>query len=393
MVAALCLTLVACGGEVDKVAAPKEDPSPGLTLTETSLSALEGFAGDAVIEALPALRRSCRRLLRQPDDRPVGPEGLAGTVADWRGPCADLDGLSERDEAGLRAVLTARFVPYRLSSARGEEGLFTGYYESELDGGLTPSGPGATPLYGPPDDMIEADLGAFRPAWKGERLHGRVEGGRLVPYHDRAAVEDGALEGRAAVLAWADDPVEAFIMQIQGSGRMRLKDGAVRRFGFAASNGHPFTAIGRLMLQRELIGPAQANMPAIRDWLRAHPEEARALMRENARYIFFREIEGDGPIGAQGVALTPGRSLAVDRRYLPLGAPLFLETRWPGGGPPLNRLVVAQDTGAAIKGEIRGDLFWGAGEPAFQQAGRMKEPGRLTLFLPRTVAERRRLGS
>ncbi|MEN8196937.1 MAG: MltA domain-containing protein, partial [Pseudomonadota bacterium] len=212
---------------------------------------------------------------------------------------------------------------------------------------------------------------------------------RLVPYFSRAEIEAGAVAKDWPVLLWTDDRVDLFVTHVQGSALVRLAGGATTRIGYAADNGMTFVAIGRLMLERKIIAPAQASMQGIRAWLKANPAPARLLMQENPRYIFFREIVGAGPVGAQGVPLSPGRSLAGDPRYIPPGAPLWLDTSWPGrSAKPLRRLVVAQDRGNAIKGAVRGDVYWGSGEPALEQAGRMKQPGAYYLLLPRALADR-----
>jgi membrane-bound lytic murein transglycosylase A len=278
------------------------------------------------------------------------------------------------------------------------EGLFTGYYEAELDGSRAPDATYATPIYGRPADLVTVDLVDFRADWKGEAIVGRVVDGQLEPYPDRAAIDGGALAGAGAELIWVADPVDAFFLHIQGSGRVRLADGGTMRVGYAASNGHKFRGIARDLIDMDVLPKEDASMQAVRDWLRANPAEAAALMQKNPRYIFFREITGadalaNGPIGAQSVPLTPMRSLAVDTKFLPLGVPLWLDTTWPPGSPdagqPLRRLMIAQDTGGAIKGPIRGDFFWGTGEAALDLAGGMKQTGRYYLLLPTSVAERR----
>jgi membrane-bound lytic murein transglycosylase A len=241
---------------------------------------------------------------------------------------------------------------------------------------------------------VTVRLGRFRADLEGEKLVGRVEGGELVPYYTRAEIEDGALDKDKLAFLWAKDPADVFFLHVQGSGLVTLPDGEVTRVGFEAHNGHDFVGIGRLLLDRKLIEPGHASAQGIRAWMRENPEKARQIMRENPRYIFFRPIDGEGPIGAQGVALTPGRSLAVDTRYIPLGAPIWLDTTWPGQrDEPLRRLMVAQDVGGAIKGVVRGDFFWGPGEAALEYAGRMKQDGRYWLLLPRSVVERRQLAS
>ncbi len=245
------------------------------------------------------------------------------------------------------------------------------------------------PLYRRPPDLVTAKLGRFRADLVGLSVVGRVEDGALGPYPDRVEIEDGALAGQGLEFLWVDDPVDAFFLQVQGSGRVLLPDGSTLRVAFAASNGRTFYAIGRALIEDDKIPRDQVSMQSIRDWLRANPETARAYMRRNPRYIFFRTIEGDGPVGAQGVALTAGRSLAVDPHHLALGLPLWLDTTLPGGAGPLRRLMVTQDTGGAIKGPVRGDFYWGSGEAALAQAGRMKERGVYYILLPRSVAKRR----
>jgi membrane-bound lytic murein transglycosylase A len=402
--------LAACGGEAPKetppepkAEAPLEKPSekPVLLLEAVAFTDLPGWSEDAVSAALPALRRSCGRLSGQPDDRPLGPSmesgALAGTVADWRQPCADLAAVAEGDDAALRALLEQDFQPFAVSDASKPEGkvegLFTGYYEAELKAAAAPTAPGATPLYRVPDDLVTVDLALFRADLRGEKLVGRVAGNQVVPYLTRKEINAGALQDRGLELVWAADPVDVFFLHVQGSGRVVFPDGRVQRVGFAGSNGHPFYAIGRALIDEGIIDRKSASMQQIRDWLRANPEKAEEIMQRNARYIFFRSIDGEGPIGAQGVALTPGRSLAVDSSLLPLGVPLWLDTTWPATEKPLRRLMVAQDVGSAIKGAVRGDFFWGSGEPALEQAGRMKQSGRYYLFLPKAVAERRQTAS
>ncbi len=407
LAAAFALTLAACSGETPKEdsteRAPAEQPppqaetavpeAPALLLTPVGFDALPDWTTDRPSEALPALLKSCGRLTVQPSERAVGPDGLAGTVADWRAPCAALSAAEGQDDAALRRLLEEQFRAFAVSNAGAAEGLFTGYYEAELTGTRDPSAPGATPLYRLPPDLVTVDLGRFRADLRGERLIGQVRDGRLVPYLTREEIDAGALEGQGAELLWAADPVDVFFLHVQGSGRVVYPDGSVTRVGFAGSNGHPFYAIGRALIAEGLVSREQASMQSIRDWLRANPDKAREVMQRNARYIFFREIKGEGPIGAQGVPLTAGRSLAVDSKVLPLGVPLYLDTTWPATDRPLRRLMVAQDVGSAIKGVVRGDFFWGSGDAALAEAGRMKQSGRYYLLLPKAVAERRQQAS
>ncbi len=357
-----------------------------MNLSAVGFAELPGWAADDVSAALPALARSCARLDgKKPEqffDADIKP---AGTVAEWRAICSVIP--AKADAASARGFLEKWFQAYLASDSNGSKGLFTGYYEPELRGARRPGGKYTVPLYGVPADLVQIDLSQFAPDLKGRSIAGRVEGGRLRPYPDRAAIEAGHLKDKGVELLWVDDAVDAFFLQVQGSGRVVLADGAVLRVGFAGHNGLGFVAIGRLLIDSGKIPREQMSMQAIRDWLRANPGEAEKLMRQNPRFVFFREIAGDGPLGAQGVALTPGRSLAVDRRFIPLGIPLWLDTSEPGAADkPLRRLMVAQDVGGAITGVVRGDVFFGAGEAALEQAGRMRSPGSYYLLLPKAAA-------
>ena len=377
------LSLILTGCEV----ADKEVPeAPRVVLTPVTFEEVPGFPGDDPSEVLPAFVESCRRMEAFADDRELGPGGLGGRAADWREPCQRFESLDPGDSDSLQNAVRELFVPVAVSNGGDAAGLITGYYEAELTGSLQPLPPPAVPLYTLPPDLVTVDLGRFDPTLTRKRILGRVADGALVPYYGRSEIDvQGVLAERDLELIWVHDPVDAFFLHIQGSGRVVLDNGQDVRVGYAGSNGLPFTAIGRVMIDEGIVSPDQASAQGIRAWLRANPGRARDIMDRNARYIFFRQIDGEGPIGAFGVALTPGRSLAVDPAFIPLGVPLFLDTTWPGTERPLRRLVVAQDTGSAIKGPVRGDLFWGYGESALEYAGRMKQTVRYFLLLPKNV--------
>lgn len=355
-------------------------PTPPPVLTPIAVTALPGWHDDAVAEALPALRRSCRRLSGRPPETPVG--GVGGTAGDWAAACRELDGASAD---GARRVLEGRFRAYAVTVGDAADGLLTGYYEPEIDAALKRHGPYRTPIYGRPSDLVTVDLSAFRDDLSG-RITGRVERGRLVPYPARAAIDGGALAGVAPVVAWARDPVDLFFLQIQGSGRLRLPDGRTVGIGYAAANGRPYYAIGRSLIASGAIPRERMSMQAIRAWLDAHPDRATALLHENDSYVFFALRDGPGPVGAEGTVLTPGRSLAVDPRFWPYGLPLWIDTAAAEPGQPrLRRLVVAQDTGGAIRGALRGDLFWGSGPEAEAGAGILRAAARFHVLLPASV--------
>ncbi|TNE65167.1 MAG: murein transglycosylase [Alphaproteobacteria bacterium] len=365
----------------------------GLSFRIVRFEDLPGWRDDNLAEALPALYKSCDRVLALPSARRMPGASIGGTAADWYTPCGDL--MLAQTDADVRAVLMDRFVPLEVAADGETMGTFTGYYETLLHGSLTRDDRFRVPLYARPPELVSVDLGAFRDDLKGRRIAGRVEGGRLVPYADRADIESGVLRGRDLEILWVDDPVDAFFLHIQGSGRVRMPDGQLMRVGYADQNGHPYFAIGRKLIADGEIPREKMSMQAIRAWLATHPDRMDELMNSNPSFVFFRILPGEeGPFGSAGVALTPGRSLAIDRQHLPQHAPIWLSTSHPDpAGPDLppvamNRLMVAQDTGGAIAGEVRGDVFWGFGPDAEAISGPMNNKGRYWLLLPKALAEK-----
>ena len=245
------------------------------------------------------------------------------------------------------------------------------------------------PLYRLPDDHVTVDLSKFDPSLAGKHVVGRVNAGKLEPYFARGDIDKGVLQGRNQELLWVNDTIDAFVLHVQGSGRVVLPDGSAVRIGYAGNNGHPYRSIGRALIDRGALPEGGASWNDIRRWIDTHPDQVAELLAVNQRYIFFREITGDGPIGGAGVALTRGRSLAVDTRFIPYGVPMWLDTVWPNEPDrPLRRLMVAQDTGSAIRGPVRGDFFWGYGPDALAYAGRMKSEGTYYVLLPTAAAAR-----
>ncbi|MFV3127594.1 murein transglycosylase A [Niveispirillum sp. KHB5.9] len=364
-----------------------EKSAARLTLRPASFAELPGWGVDRQADALPALLKSCDRLVKQPADRTLGPNGMMGRIGDWMAPCAAITKLPVGDHVALRRTVESLFQPWAAGDNGNEDGLFTGYYESALRGSLKKQGKYQTPLYKRPADLVMVDLGEFRPNLKGERIAGRVVDGQLKPYADRKAIEAGALNGKGLELLYVDDPVDAFFLQIQGSGRITLPDGSQMRVGYDGQNGQPYFAIGRELVARGALLKEDVSMQSIRAWLEANPAKAAEVMNVNPSFVFFRKLEGEGPLGAQGVALTPGRSLAVDRSFIAYGVPMWLDAEDPvQAGARVRRLLVAQDTGGAIRGPVRGDVFWGHGPEAEHRAGLMKSAGRYWLLLPKGVA-------
>jgi membrane-bound lytic murein transglycosylase A len=304
----------------------------------------------------------------------------------WRGACAAAQALGSPDRDAARRFFEAHLAPFQAVAPEGStEGLITGYYEPLLNGSRMPTARYRFPVFGIPQDLLVVDLAELYPELKGLRLRGRLEGRRVVPYYDRAGIEEGRAPLAGREIVWVDDPVDLFFLQIQGSGRIALDSGETVRVGYADQNGHPYRSIGRILADRGDLPLEKASMQGIRDWARANPGRLTELLNQNASYVFFRELPatGSGPPGALGVPLTPRRSIAVDPRFIPLGAPVYIATTWPLTSKPLNQLVLAQDTGGAIRGAVRADYFWGFGEDAAREAGRMKQPLRMWVLLPK----------
>ena len=357
--AALAVLLSACGGP-SYVRAPAPGGAPRLPsqiaahrLTPVSWQQIPGWQNDSLIGATTALRANCARLATDPR---------------WQRACAAASQLDDLDGSSARAFFETYFTPYQFANSDGTlDGLVTGYYEPLLRGSRTRHGIYQTALY----------------HWPAGYRAG-------APLPSRAQLErSGALVGNE--LVWVDDPIEAFFLQVQGSGRIQMEDGSMVRVGFGGTNNQPYRSIGKWLLDHGEITPAQATMQGIKAWARANPSRVQALLDINPRFVFFRETPGsgeaqqaggDGPIGALGVPLTPERSIAVDPSSIPLGTPVFLQTTRPLTNTPLDRLVFAQDTGTAIRGGVRADYFWGLGDEAGELAGKMKQAGRMWLLFP-----------
>ncbi|MBK5264308.1 MAG: MltA domain-containing protein [Alphaproteobacteria bacterium] len=317
--------------------------------------------------ALQAFRISCSSLVRRTDQ-----SGLTRPV-DWQEACTAAAGWQDGDAATF-------FDRYFETVQVGDGAAFaTGYFEPEILGSRTRQPGYDTPIYRRPPDLVDVDLGLFSDELKGKKIRGKVQGVAFVPFDDRAGIEAGALAGRGLEIAWAANPVEFFFLQVQGSGRLRLPDGSILRIGYDSQNGRDYTGIGKLMKDRGLLGPGQTSMQGIMDYLRSHPDEGKAIMNENKSFVFFRVIDGAGPLGALGVPVTGHASVAADPKFVPLGAPvlLSLDRAEPNG------VWIAQDTGGAIKGANRFDTFWGAGDQARAIAGGMSARGSALLLLPK----------
>lgn len=365
------LLIAACQQLPEKPVPPKPPGPERAQYVPTVFSALPGWSTTRLEPSLRAFLSGCAR----------APAVLLG-------PCGTATTIAVGDEDGARRFFESYFAPYAIvSSESGDTGTITGYYEPVLRGSRTRDVVNRFPIFGVPDDLIVVDLGNVAPETKNLRLRGRVEGRRLVPYYTRAEIDARRETLKAPILGWTADPVELFFLQIQGSGQLELENGDRVRLAYADQNGHPYRSMGRYLVDRGELTLDQASMQGIKSWAATNPDKLQDALNVNASYVFFREsTDPRGVVGALGVPLVPQYSLAVDRRFIPLGAPVFLSTTYPLSDQPLTRLAAAHDTGGAIRGAVRADFFWGTGPDAGTSAGRMRQPGKMWLLWPRGEA-------
>jgi len=360
---------------------------PDSTLEPIAFTDLAGWAADDHAAAFAAFRVSCAPMLhrgRAPDDRPV-----AAALAQV---CRRAANLKNPDEAQARAFFEKNFVPVHIAKLGETDGFLTGYYEPVVDGSRFTTREFTVPMYRRPEDLVSPTerKGDSFPN-RGPAFRRKLDG-TLVPFFDRGEIEDGALDGRHLEICWLKDSFAAFSIHIQGSARVRLEDGLILRLNYAAHNGYPYTPVGRILIERNIVPRDEMSMERIRQWMRDNPEGTKELRRKNQSFIFFR-ISGLGdesePAGGQGVKLTPGRSIAVDRPMHAYGTPFFIEADLPidsaAAKTPFRRLMIAQDTGSAITGPARADIYFGAGDAAGRIAGRVRHTGRFAMLLPREL--------
>ncbi|MGA7488861.1 MAG: MltA domain-containing protein [Xanthobacteraceae bacterium] len=389
MVASLVGTIL-CSAAVAANAAEGDDP---LKLADSQLepvawSELVGWAADDHLAAFAAYQRSCQAMRTMRSAGNHGP--IYGALSNV---CREAAGLRVRDAKAARAFFERNFQPVRIARLGEAGGLLTGYFEPVVHGSRFPSPEFHVPLYRRPHDLVAAGYKSGSKAFpnKGARIGRLDDNNQLVPYHDRAAIEAGALDGRQLEICWLKDPLDLLAIQIEGSGRVILEDGTPLRVNYDSHNGYPFSSISRVLVERKFVPRAEMSTQRMRDWMAAHPDEAAHVRAANRSYVFFRitGLSNAGePVGAQGVPLTPGRSIAVDRRH-EYGTPFFIEADLPIGGAkpvsPFRRLMIAQDTGSAIVGPARADLYWGAGDDAGRIANRIRHSGKFVMLVPREL--------
>ena len=368
-----CPVVQACPACPQCPSAPSKPAAEAARYLETEFAAIPGWSSAQLLPSLQAFLAGCSKL--------PAPSSLARA-------CERARAVLPGNEAATRDFFESAFQPYSIAGSEGADtGLITGYYEPIIDGSRSRTALFRHPIYGLPADLIAVDLAATNPELRNSRLRGRIEGRRLIPYHSRSEIESQGARFQAPVIAWAADPVELFFLQIQGSGQVRLEGGERIRVGYADQNGHPYRSLGRHLVDRGEMALEQASMQGIKAWAAANPARLQEALNYNASYVFFSEQPAaDGPLGALGVPLSAQYSIAVDRRFIPLGAPVFLATTFPLSDARLERLMSAQDVGGAIRGVVRADFFWGTGAEAGALAGRMRQQGKLWLLWPRGEA-------
>ncbi|MEJ1439081.1 MAG: MltA domain-containing protein [Candidatus Sedimenticola sp. (ex Thyasira tokunagai)] len=345
---------------------------------EVSWNDLPGWQEDSVADAWPALLSQCTKLRKKKPG--------------WETICSAADQLQEPTDKQVRTFIREYFQPHEIIGTGGSpDGLITGYYEPTLLGSLEADERFAYPIYARPDSLLIIDLAKQFPSLKGKRVRGRLVGNRVIPYYDRTDIDGSKQPLKGKELLWVDDPHGSFFLQIQGSGRVQLPDGSSINVGYADQNGHQYVSIGKKLIERGELSREEVSLFTIREWLKQHPEQAQGLLNENPSYVFFvlNDNGEKGPRGSLNVPLTAERSAAVDRSRIPLGTPIWLSTTLPTeagsdeASKPYQRLLFAQDTGGAINGPVRADVFFGNGELAERLAGTMKQPGRLFALLPK----------
>lgn len=360
------------------------------TFRQVHFKHLPGWNKASFTKSLQAFQVSCRAFVKHDPERVVGTDAISLQAKDWQPACHAALAMSDSSEQLAKLFFEQWFAPVEFYGDKPVNGLFTGYYMPSLKGSYTKTAEYNVPLYQVPSDMLTIDLELFLPHAKNKKIIGRLAGNKIVPYFTREQINNGALKDKAKVLMWIRDPVDRLFLEIQGSGIVELDDGSRVFVGYDGQNGAPYTAIAGILIKQGVMTKHNASMQGIKRYFAEHPEQRDKIINQNKSFIFFRKLSLDGALGSQGVPLTPGYSLAIDRQWIPMGAPLWLSTtrpdsKKPDRSKPMQRLMIAQDTGGAIKGKVRGDVFWGGGERATLIAGHMKNEGHYWLLLPKHI--------
>lgn len=358
------------------------------TLIATPFSQLPGWLQDQHSKAFTAFQLSCQEVSKRPTKSTIQllPTQI-GFAANWQPACRAAMQVKSLSDRAARLFFENWFTPYAVMNADGQpNGLFTGYYLPLIKVSTHPSAQYSIPIYGIPSDLVKVDLGLFPINLAGKSIAGKVQHGQLIPYPDRAAIVSGAIKQEAPVIAWTNNWIDLFFAQVQGSAIIQFPNHSQQLIGYAGSNGHPYTSIAKILIAENQLDPKSISMKTLRDWLSQHPKQLHHVLNTDASYVFFKNLPFTAPLGTQQIPLTANRSLAIDQHYLIMGMPIWLQTNLPanhGGLKPFEHLMISQDTGGAIKGIVRGDIYFGAGEEAEWLAGNMQNQGKYWVLLPK----------
>ncbi|MBA2649705.1 MAG: murein transglycosylase A [Legionella sp.] len=361
---------------------------PKIQFKQASFAQLPNWHATEMNTSFKAFQISCGAFIKQDPDKQVGTEVIPLRIKDWLPACNEALKINSVNEAQAKSFFEKWFVPVEFYDKGQVEGLFTGYYMPLLKGSLTPTPEFNVPIYETPRDMIHVDVNLFLPHLKMKPLIGRIHNAKLIPYYTREDINKGAIKDTAKVLVWIHSPVDRIFLEIEGSGIIELQDKTKIYIGYSSQNGLPYRSIVGVLIKEGIMSKENASMQGIKNYLESHPKEMDNILNQNKSFVFFQKLNTKAAYGTQGVPLTPEYSLAVDLKWIPLGMPLWLNTSNPtmedqDKNEPLNRLMIAQDSGGAIKGKVRADVYWGSSEKATIMGGHMKNKGYYWLLIPR----------
>lgn len=358
-------------------------------LKQQSFNQLPGWQSTKMRLSLQAFQTSCKVLLKMPPNSPVGTPRIPMTAKNWHPVCLAAKAVDSKSNEQIKLFFETWFTPVTFYKFAIVKGLFTGYYVPLLHGSLTPTKQYSIPIYSVPDDLIHINLALFDDKLMHKKLLGRIYNNQLVPYYTRQEINQGAILQKTKVIAWVDSTIDRLFLEIQGSGIIQLTDGSRLFVGYGNQNGARYTPIAKILIKKGVMTFKNQSMQGIRAYLESHPNEIDMIINQNKSFVFFKILKNNTPVGTKDIALTPGYSLAIDPKWIPIGAPIWLNTTRPtqqgSQQKPLQRLLIAQDTGGAIRGPVRGDVFWGAGQNATEIAGRMKNVGQYWILLPKNT--------
>lgn len=362
--------------------------NPHLILLKSDFSRLPNWKTVDQTQAFIAFQQSCSEIIKRNPTQPFSYLTQSGQTQDWQDICLAANKINNPNAAIVKQFFEKWFDPYFVLNNFKSRGLFTGYYLPVLQASFNKDQQYSIPIYKLPKDLVKVNLGLFRPEFSGKFIVGQLKNNTLIPYPDRAAINNGAIQSSADVLAWSNNVLDLFYAQIQGSAIVQLTNKHQFVIGYDGDNGHKYTAIGKVLLENHALNKQNVSLQAIRNWLSQHPSQINNILNHDASYVFFRILGNNRPTGKEGIPLTPQGSIAIDNQYIPLGVPIWLDTVIPQNNStitmvPYQHLLVAQDVGGAIKGIVRGDVYWGTGDYAEFVAGHMRSPGRYWLLLPK----------